>query len=79
MTSYSDLQDALRDRLAIVADHAFRDRDAAGHLNAIRKAASRLDALIAGLPEDLDPMLRHYLERQSYAKAIDWLDAHMKH
>ncbi|MFZ4599267.1 MAG: hypothetical protein ACOYNN_11530 [Terrimicrobiaceae bacterium] len=38
-------------------------------------AAARLDALIVALPPGTDPTLRHYLERQSYTKALDWLAA----
>lgn len=67
------LHDAVKARLDIVADHEFRDRDAAGHLAALKSAAEKLDAEVARLPAGTDPMLRHYLERQSYTKALDWL------
>jgi len=65
---------ALNSRLSIVADHAWRDRDPAGHLEGLKAAAGRLDTLVSSLPRDLDPMLRHYLERQSFTKARDWLE-----
>lgn len=65
---------ALNSRLSIVADHAWRDRDPAGHLEGLKAAAGRLDMLVSSLPRDLDPMLRHYLERQSFTKARDWLE-----
>lgn len=68
------LHTAVKTRLDIVSDHAFRDRDAAAHLDALKSAASQLDALVAKLPPDTDPTLRHYLERQSYMKAMDWLE-----
>jgi hypothetical protein len=68
------LRDAVAARLAVVADHDFRDADPAAHLEHLKLAASRLDALAANLPKDCDPMLRHYLERQSYVKAVAWLD-----
>lgn len=74
MEKFEILLAALKSRIAIVADHDFRDRDPSGHLNAIRKEAENLDAVIRSLPAGLDPMLSHYLERQSYAKAIAWLD-----
>ncbi|MFM8365657.1 MAG: hypothetical protein ACKOAS_10980 [Verrucomicrobiota bacterium] len=64
---------ALKERLAIVADHEWRDRDAAGHLEGLKAAAGRLDALVSNLPAGIDPTLRHYLERQSFTKARDWL------
>ena len=71
---HQTLRDAVKARLDLVADHAFRDRDPAAHLSALKGAAHRLDAEVAGLPVDADPTLRHYLERQSYTKALAWLD-----
>lgn len=74
-TKLADLREALRERLAVVADHALRDADAPAHLEKLKTAGRRVDELVASLPEDADPMLRHYLERQSYLKALDWLEA----
>jgi hypothetical protein len=34
----------------------------------------RVDALRAALGRDAPPMLRHYLDRRSYAKALDLLE-----
>lgn len=70
---HQKLLTAVKGRLDIVADHAFRDRDPAAHLAALKSAAAVLDAEVANLPATTDPMLRHYLERQSFAKALDWL------
>jgi hypothetical protein len=75
--SHADLHAAVKDRLDLVADHAFRDRDPAAHLAALKSAAARLDALVASLTPDTDPTLRHYFERQSYTKALDWLAERM--
>lgn len=74
MSNLADLRDALKARLAVVGDHALRDRDPAAHLAALKEAAGRLDALVTQLPRNIDPMLRHYLERQSYLKAVAFLD-----
>lgn len=71
---HKTLHGAVKARLDIVADHAFRDRDAAAHLEALKAAAARLDALVANLPPEINPELRHYLERQSYTKALAWLE-----
>ena len=68
------LREAVRARLDVVADHALRDRDSAAHLEKLKQAAARLDTLVSGLPSACDPMLRHYLERQSYTKALAWLE-----
>jgi hypothetical protein len=68
------LRAAVHARLDVVADHALRTSDPAAHLAKLREAAAHLDGLVQTLPTDCDPMLRHYLERQSYLKARDWLD-----
>lgn len=71
---HQKLHAAVKARLDLVADHAFRDRDPATHLAALKSAAARLDAEMSHLPAEIDPTLRHYLERQSYTKALAWLD-----
>ena len=73
MSLHKNLKEAVQARLDIVADHAFRDRNAAAHLEALKSAASHLESLVVSLPSDTDPNLRHYLERQSYTKALAWL------
>lgn len=70
---HQKLLTAVKGRLDLVADHGFRDRDPAAHLAALKAAAARLDAEVSALPDQVDPTLRHYLERQSYTKALDWL------
>jgi len=70
---HKKLHAALKARLDLVADHAFRDRDPAAHLVALKTAAARLDAEMTDLLPEIDPTLRHYLERQSYTKALAWL------
>jgi hypothetical protein len=70
---HQKLHAAVKARLDLVADHAFRDRDPAAHLAALKSVAARLDAEMTDLLPEIDPMLRHYLERQSYTKALDWL------
>ncbi|MGH8048933.1 MAG: hypothetical protein ACREKL_16955 [Chthoniobacterales bacterium] len=70
-----ELRDALQGRLDVVADRALYERDPAGHLEKLRDASAALDRIVNELPGDADPTLRHYLERQSYVKALDWLAA----
>lgn len=71
----TDLASALRDRLTVIADHAFRDRDPQAHLTRLREASERLDALAAQVPGNMDPQFLHYLQRRSYDKALAWLAA----
>jgi len=73
MSEHEALEEALRRRLSIVADHALRDRDPAAHLEALKAAHRELEARQAGLPADTDARLLHFLERQSYEKALAFL------
>ncbi len=68
-----ELREALQARLDVVADRALYERDAAEHLEKLQAASMAVDGLAGRLPADADPRLRHYLERQSYVKALDWL------
>jgi len=73
---FTPLAEALRERLAVIADHTHRDRDAAGHLERLIEVSHRIDTLSAALPvEELDPQFLHYLERRSYDKALAWIEA----
>ena len=71
----SRLRAAVRRRLDVVADRALYERDAAEHLAQLVSASEAVNRLAAELPADADPELRHYLERQSYVKALAWLEA----
>jgi hypothetical protein len=72
--AYSELRNALSERLRIVADHELRRRDPEAHLERLKSAAVQLDLAIARLPDQCDADLRHYLVRQSYVKALAWLE-----
>jgi hypothetical protein len=74
-TDLTPLAEALRERLVVIADHAHRDRDQAGHLQRLIDASTRIDTLISALPSgELDPQFRHYLEKRSYDKALAWIE-----
>ena len=75
MTDLEALRDALRVRMDVVANRALYERDPAAHLGELMAASITVNGLAADLPADVDPMLRHYLDRQSYVKALHWLDA----
>jgi len=68
-----ELREALQARLDVVADRALYEQDAAAHLAKLQAASETVDRLAQALPASADSMLRHYLERQSYVKALDWL------
>jgi hypothetical protein len=71
---YSALAAALRERLAVIGDRASRERDPQAHLQQLQSASEKIVAWQAQLPAPVPPQLRHYLERCSYDKALDWIE-----
>ncbi len=72
---YQTLAEALRERLAVIADRDFYARDPAAHLEKLRAVSEQIKELQAQLPVPVDPKLAHYLERASYDKALAFLEA----
>jgi hypothetical protein len=70
---YSDLAQALRDRLQAIGDKTLQDNPSA-HLEKLREASERIDALKAKLPANADPRLVHYLDRMSLSKALEFIE-----
>jgi hypothetical protein len=68
------LAQALRERLAIVRDEQSR-RDEARHLARLRAVSEKIERLQEALPQPVDPRLAHYLQRKSYDKALEHLEA----
>lgn len=68
------LLEMLRERERVIADHAWRDRDPAAHLDALRGVSERISAWTAAHSAGLDPRLAHFLENASYAKARAMLE-----
>ena len=71
---YLALAQALRERLAVIADRDLYERDPAGHLEKLQAVSAQIDRLAAGLPQPVAPDLAHYLHRASYAKALAWIE-----
>ena len=69
----ASLAAALRERLAIIADKPSR-KDEEKQLARLRAVSEKIDHLQAALPEPVDPRLAHYLQRQSYDKALEFLE-----
>jgi hypothetical protein len=65
----------LRRRVSVIADHAWRDRDAAGHLQALQDVSEEITAWTAAHRTEVDAQLRHYLANASYQKALLHLEA----
>jgi hypothetical protein len=72
----ADLAEALRERLAVIRDEKSR-RDETKHIARLRSVSEKIERLQALLPPSTDPRLKHYLERKSYDKALEYLEAEL--
>jgi hypothetical protein len=70
----ADLTEALRERLAVIRDEESR-RDEAKHIARLRAISEKIDRLQESLPPSADPRLKHFLDRKSYDKALQYLEA----
>jgi hypothetical protein len=69
----AQLTDALRERLALIADEGSR-RNAQEHMQRLRQVSERISELAAELPRPVDSRLQHFLARCSYSKALEFLE-----
>jgi hypothetical protein len=69
-----ELAEALRERLAIIGDEASR-QNPDQHLERLRIVSEQIETLERRLPATIDPQLRHYLQRRSYSKALEQIEA----
>jgi hypothetical protein len=72
---HDDLIQLLRRREEIIADHAWRDRDPAAHLDALRTVSESIIAWFETNYDQIDGRLRHFLGNASFAKALAHLEA----
>ena len=70
----ANLTEALRERLAVIRDEESR-RDEAKHIARLRAVSEKIDRLQESLPPSADPRLKHFLDRKSYDKALQYLEA----
>ena len=70
---FQRLESLLIRRLEIIADHAWRDRDSAGHLDELKRVSEELMDEHQRLATDLPPRLAHFLQNASYSKALSYL------
>lgn len=74
---YQSLADALRDRMSVIADREFFQRDPSGHLEKLKVVSHRIDECAAALPPPVPGELAHYIHRASFAKALTWIEEHL--
>ena len=72
---FAELADALRERLAVIADRDLYARDPAAHLEKLKSASERITQIGNALPRPLPGDFAHYLQRASYEKALAWIEA----
>ena len=72
--AFSELAQLLRTRLSVIGDHAFRDRDPDGHLDALRTVSEEIAAAHQGLEGQLPVRLEHFLSNCSYDKALAFIE-----
>jgi hypothetical protein len=72
---YNQLAQSLRRRREVVADRDWYNRDSSGHLEELKNVSERIVHLGASLPPPVHPQLRHFLERCSYDKALEFIEA----
>jgi hypothetical protein len=72
---HQPLIDLLKRRESVIADHDWRDRDPAGHLDALREVSEALTAWHHENQSRLDSQLRHYMQKSSFAKALAHLES----
>lgn len=70
---HEELHTLLQQRLAVIADHPFRDRDPAAHLAALKEVSEAIQAYVASHHHEFDAKLCHYLSQSSYLKALEHL------
>lgn len=69
----TELAAALRERLAIIGDEESR-QDPDRHTERLRVVSEKIEDLERQLPPQIDPQLRHFLQRRSYSKALELLE-----
>jgi hypothetical protein len=70
----AELTSALRRRLEVIGDRALRATDPQRQLAELRAVSERIAALQERLPATVHPQLRHFFERCSYDKALEWIE-----
>jgi hypothetical protein len=70
---YSELASVLQERLQVISDQDLRARNPEAQLERLRLLSEQIDRLKEKLPADADPMLKHFLDRMSLTKALEFI------
>lgn len=72
---HEDLAGLLRQRLQVIADHEFRDRDSAAHLDTLKSASEKIAAWHQRHRRAIPARLDHFLTNSSFEKALRFLES----
>ncbi|MFT6863972.1 MAG: hypothetical protein ACJAVK_002534 [Akkermansiaceae bacterium] len=72
--NFPDLAKLLEARTAVIADHGFRDRNPAGHLEALKRVSEAIVSWHEAHRIEIDGNLDHFLTGASYQKALLYLE-----
>ena len=72
--NFPDLVKLLEDRVEVIADHEFRDRDPEAHLEALKKVSEAIVSWHVAHRSEIDGNLDHFLTGASYQKALLYLE-----
>ena len=72
--NFPDLAKLLEARIAVIADHAFRDRDPEAHLEALKRVSGAIVSWHEAHRSEIDGNLDHFLTGASYQKALLYLE-----
>ena len=73
---YVTLAEALQERLDVISNRRLREQNPTAQLARLRQASERIEQLKKNLPLNADPMLKHYLDRTSLSKALEFVQNH---
>lgn len=68
------LRHLLKKRIDVIADHAWRERDPAAHLDRLCEVSEAISEIYARCKGTLPARFAHYMERMSYQKALAFLE-----
>lgn len=73
MAYQTQIRDALAVMLGLMEDHAGFEKNADAQSRRLGDQLQLVEKLTHDLPEDAPDMLRHFLEKRSYTKALELL------
>ncbi|MCH1510928.1 MAG: hypothetical protein L7T84_17115 [Akkermansiaceae bacterium] len=72
--NFPDLAKLLEARIAVIAEHEFRDRDPGAHLEALKSVSEAIVSWHEEHRSEIDGNLDHFLTGASYQKALLYLE-----